>query len=98
MKFSGAQAAIPPAAHLSEQFFGGFTAGLLRGLSIFGVLSAKSYRKDCAKKSRAKFRKNILHDSMRKSAIVVLVLLVYAAARAQQKPSRQQPRKFAATI
>jgi Ca-activated chloride channel homolog len=35
---------------------------------------------------------NKLHGSMRKSAIVALVLLVYVAARTQQKPSeRQQP-------
>ncbi|PYX60588.1 MAG: VWA domain-containing protein [Acidobacteria bacterium] len=33
---------------------------------------------------------NKLHGSMRKSATVALVLLVYAAARAQQKPSGQQ--------
>src|ERR1700730_5469917 len=33
----------------------------------------------------------MLHGSMRKSATVALVLLVYVAARAQQEPSGQQP-------
>jgi len=91
MKFSGAQAAIPPAAHLSEQFFGGFIAGLLRGLTISGFFPRKLTVRLCKKKPR-QIPQNILHDSMRKSAIVALVLLVYVAARAQQKPSeRQQP-------
>jgi Ca-activated chloride channel family protein len=43
-------------------------------------------------KKRRQIPQNILHDSMRRSAIVALVLLVYVAARAQQEPSeRQQP-------
>src|ERR1700730_8875017 len=89
MKFSGAQAAIPPAAHLSEQFFDGFIGGLASRSEYFGILSAKTYRK-IGQKSRDKFPQNILHGSMRKFATVALVLLVNLAARAQQKPSGQQ--------
>jgi Ca-activated chloride channel family protein len=90
MKFSGAQAAIPPAAHLSEQFFGGFTAALLRGLRISGFPRKLTVK--IVQKKPPQIPQNILHDSMRRSAIVALALLVYVAARAQQKPSeKQQP-------
>jgi len=52
----GLQAAIPLAAHLTEQFFAALYADLIRRPEHFGVLSREKLRKT-EQKSRAKFRK-----------------------------------------
>src|SRR4030088_1842180 len=95
MKFITAQAALPPAAHLSEKFFWRLHRGWLRRSEYFGALSVKSYCPTVQKKPR-QIPPNKLHGSMkqcsmRKSAIVLLVLLVCVAAGAEQKQSPQQP-------